>query len=177
MKRKLALLAWLVSAIFLAVSAGSNWKSTELTAEVGSALISVTGFDVYPISGALALLQLSALAVVLLVPRALGRFVQVVTAFSSVIMVAYAVSDWPNQTLRASVLAVSDAIGISGEMGQEEYIATSEVTIWPVMYLVALTINALLLLLGAILPERREATYASSDSNEDTDDLWESQKA
>lgn len=177
MKRRLMLLSWLASALFLAVSAGSNWKSIDLTAEVGSALISVSGFDVYPISGALALLQVSALAVVLLVPRALGLFVQGIAALSSVIMFLYSVADWPNQTLRASVLAVSDAIGISGEAGQEEYIAASEVTIWPVMYLVALATNVIVLLLGAILPERRGVASAVSEDNEDTEDLWESQKA
>lgn len=177
MKRRAALFGWVLSVAFLALAAGSTWKTVQLSPEVGGAIVNVSGFDVYPIAGALALLQLAALAVVLLVTQTLGKLVQGITAISSLVMFLFAVSDWSSQTLRTSILAISETIGISGETGQEQFLVSAEVSAWPILFLVALFVNASILLLAVTLPSKAATNVTERDKDEDTDDLWESQKA
>lgn len=176
MKRKIALIAWAVSIAFLALASGSIWKSVQLTAEVGAGIVTVSGFDVYPIAGALTLLQIASLAVVLLVAETPGKFVLAITSITSITMFIFAVSDWSNQTLRASNLVISEVIGISGEAGQEQFVASAEVSLWPVLYLLALVANSVILLLATVSPLGAGKRQTESSKDEDTDDLWESQK-
>ena len=171
-----ALLSWLLSLIFVAVTAGSTWKDIDLSAEVGSAEIIVTGLDVYPIAGAVILFQLAALSVVSLISRIPARIIQALVASLSLALFVFVIPDWSIQTQKASIQAISDAIGVAGQTVQGQLVVLDKFTLWPVIFLVALILNSLIVLLGALSSTTTSRRDRPLESTNDTDHLWESQK-
>lgn len=158
--------------MFVLFSASSNWVEITLIPEAGSQSIWVTGFEVFPVAGALLLLQSFAVVVSLLSKELVGRIVRLALLPIVMWQVISGFIDLSGD-LKATIAAkVTDLTGISGESAQGELISQMTSSIVPNLYLLALVINIFALLVTAAIPGAKPPPKPNR-SPTDADDVWE----
>jgi TRAP-type C4-dicarboxylate transport system permease small subunit len=170
-----ATLAWIASLALLAIAAGMNWQSFEVSMSAGGGLIEISGFLAFPIIGTLVLLQVLTLLIGLLVKPLVTRVLAgvmlplMVWNFSDVLL---------NSTTRVQetlVGVLAKQTGVIEQIGDSEFLASSSIGISSSLFLVALAVNCLLLAFFLLRPAIRNRAKARKGGQQQPEDLWSSQ--
>jgi hypothetical protein len=167
---------WLVTILLLTILAGLSWVDLTLSPASGGQQIDVTGFQVFPVISALLLLQGAALLAALFTPPLVGKFIGAVQV-PIVLWHAFVVLTTIQQSLQDAVAAeITKATGVVGVASQAQLVETAlDNNVWYI-YLAALVLNALALVARAMLGKSKEKIDSGAISQNDADDLWESQR-
>lgn len=176
MRSRKITIAWLVSVGLIAVFAGMSWINLELSPEAGAQKFELSGFQVFPIVSALMLLQVAALLTTLLTPELVAR---AISGLLAPIMLAhgfFVLLGLPSSIQNAVEVQITEITGVSGFASQAEFVEfVGETYLW-VGYLLAITLNAAVLLAKALSKSGSSKAKASKEELVSQPDLWDTQK-
>jgi hypothetical protein len=160
----------------LTILAGFSWVDLTLSPASGGQQIQVTGFLVFPFISGLLLLQGSALLAAFFTPPLVGRIIGAVQV-PIVLWHAFVVLTTIQQSLQDAVAAeITKATGVVGVASQAQLVESAmDNNVWYI-YLAALALNALALVARAMVGKPSVKTDSGASSQEDAEDLWESQR-
>lgn len=168
--------AWLASILLLTVFAGLSWLNLELTPEAGAQVVEITGYIVFPVISALILLQAAALLASFLTPVTVGRVISGSLVPVMVLHGVYVGLSLQGATQNAIAAQVGEITGVVGTNSQLQFVAfAGDTYIW-VAYLLAIVVNAGILLAKAVLKLGPAVAREAEKPSEDAGDLWETQK-
>ena len=176
MNRNRLLVIWLLSILAVAISAGQNWGSFEVSLAAGGGTFGVSGYAAFPVLGTFLGLQLIAVLLSLLsrpiVTRFLSSAIAIVMAWS-VFLVLTSASE---QIFLTAQRELAEKTGVLQDLASSDFLISSAVSSWSVVYLAAGLLNIIILGMVALLwRERSVATKARRDV-EQPEDLWGDQK-
>lgn len=175
MTKRQTLLVWALSLLGLLIASSSPWVTSRLTQEVGTAEIQVSGLEVFPVIGALLLIQTAGFMVVLLVGQKFARLLSILLGLGT-LWVSYLVGIGFVSLSKARIsMEISSVIGITGADEQLGYISNTESSVWPYVFLVMAVGNIIILAVQGLsmrIAPSNNSVRAMSDSAED---LWENQ--
>jgi hypothetical protein len=165
-----------VSMLIMTVFASINWSSFEVAAELGDSPIGVTGFAAFPAIGALLSLQVVTAALSTMmsgwVPKILSAIL--VPLMSWLLFTVVLTND---QAIRAELSRiVLESTGVSGSLGQQDLIQSSQGNQFWVLFSIAVVLNILVLVIKALVPPKPETTKKAPGKSSMADDLWGSQR-
>ena len=175
MTKTQATLAWIASLALLAITAGMNWQSFEVTMSAGGGLIEISGFLAFPVIGTLVLLQVVTLLIGFLVKPLVTR---VLAGVILPLMVWIFFDVLLNSTTRVQetlVGVLAEQTGVIEQVGDSEFLASSSTGVASSLFLVALSLNSLLLAVVLLRPAKRNRTKARKGGQQQPVDLWSSQ--
>ena len=167
-------LFWLLTLLTISVFAGSTWVEIVLNPEAGGQQIHVTGNHVFPVTAALLLLQAAGLLTSYFAPDVFGRFIAgslAIGMMTHLVSVGLEMDAAMDLALSAEI---SEATGILGLTGQNQFLESITSNLMWVGYVLAMALNIIVLITRAILKQRRGGK-SSSVAFDETTDLWESQ--
>jgi hypothetical protein len=167
---------WLLTILLLTILAGFSWVDLTLSLASGGQRIEVTGFLVFPVISALLLLQGSALLAAFFTPPLVGKIIGAVQV-PIVLWHGFVVLTTIQQSIQDAVAAeITKATGVVGVASQAQLVESAmDNNVWYI-YLAALALNALALVVRAMVGKPKEKIDSGASSLNDADDLWDSQR-
>jgi hypothetical protein len=165
-----------VSMLMMTVFASINWSSFEVAAELGDSPIGVTGFAAFPAIGALLTLQV---VTAVLSTMMFGWVSRVLSAILVPLMswLLFTVVLTNDHAIRAELSRILlESTGVSGSLGQQDLIQSSQGSQYWVLFSIAVVLNILVLVFKAMVPPKTETTKKAPRMSSMADDLWGSQR-
>ncbi len=176
MNSKKITIAWLLTVSLMAVFAGMSWINLELSPEAGAQKFEISGYQVFPIISALMLLQVASLLATLLTPELVARVISGVLAPIMLAHGFFVLLGLPSNIQNAVEVQITEITGVSGFASQAEFVEfAGETSLW-VGYLLAVTLNLVVLLAKAFSKSGSSKAKASKEELVSEPDLWETQK-
>jgi hypothetical protein len=165
-----------VSLLIMTVFAAINWSSFEVTAELGDSSIGVTGFAAFPAIGALLTLQVVTLVLSIMMVGWVSRVLSaiLVPLMSWLVFTVVLTKDQAIQGELSRI--VLESTGVSGSLGQQDFIQASQGNMFWVLFSIAVVLNILILVFRAMVPAKTETTKNAPRKKPMPDDLWGSQR-
>lgn len=174
MTRTKVLLSWLFSTGLVAITAAQSWQSFGVSESAGGGVIHITGFLAFPVIGTLMSLQIVIILVSLLVKPIVTR----VLAASTLPLMIWSFFDVAltsgNQVRETLVSVLAAQTGVVQDLSTSEFLASSSVSVFTMLYLISAALNALVLAFLALIPVKHEKPKAAKSKGE-PEDLWSSQ--
>ena len=175
MTRSRSIALWLLSLMLLAISAGQSWNSFELSDEVGGGIVEVSGFEAFPVIGALLALQVVAALLSFLVRPMLTRFISIAITPLMLWNLIDVLSNSASQVQLTFVRALAEQTGVLADSASSGFLIASSGGVFSFLYLGCLVLNVLVLVSVAVT-----ATHFKSQSKQRVErnlpeDLWSSQ--
>jgi hypothetical protein len=170
-----AALSWLASLALLAITAGQSWQSFAVSASAGGGVIDVSGFLAFPVIGTLISLQVVTVLLSLLVRPLVTRLL----AGALVPLVAWIFIDVvlsASSQIQSTVMAIlAEQTGVLEESSTSEFLVSSSGGVFSGLFLVALGLNAVLLVVIALVGIKNSTAKSVKADSELPEDLWSSQ--
>jgi hypothetical protein len=173
--RKISI-AWLATIALLLISAGISWLNLQLSPEAGEQEFAISGYQVFPIISALMLLQVAALLATLLTPKTVARAISGILAPIMLVHGFFVLFNLQASLQNAIEVQITEITGVSGFASQAEFVEFAGETYMWVGYLVAVTLNSVVLLTKAFSKSGFPKAKASQEELASEPDLWETQK-
>ncbi len=174
MTRTKLLLSWLFSTGLVAITAAQSWQSFELFESAGGGVIQITGFLAFPVIGTLISLQVVIMLLSLLVKPIVTRILAAAT-FPLMIWSFFSVLLTSEIQVRETLVSVLAAqTGVVQELSSSEFIMSSSVGVFTMLFLITAALNALVLAFLVLKPFQHQKPKASKSKRE-PEDLWSSQ--
>jgi len=172
--RTKVLLSWLLSGGLVAITAAQSWQSFELSESAGGGVIQITGFLAFPVIGTLISLQVVMILASLLVKPIVTRILATATLplMISIFFEVLLTSEIQVRETLVSVLAAQT--GVVQELSSSEFIMSSSVGVFTMLFLITAALNALVLAFLVLKPFQHQKPKASKSKRE-PEDLWSSQ--
>ena len=177
MTKNRALLAWLTTLLLLLIAAGQSWQTFTVSEDVGGGDIYVTGFQAFPVIGAIIALQIVLIFVGLLVKPLITRLM--IGAITPLLIwvlldIIFNTTEQVNATFAGSL---AEKTGVIADPTNSELVVASSGTIFPIVFSAFLVLNVLVLVFIAItVPKLRPATKERI-SRDLPEDLWSNQSS
>ena len=174
MTRTKVLLSWLLSGGLVAITAAQSWQSFELSESAGGGVIQITGFLAFPVIGTLISLQVVMILASLLVKPIVTRILATAT-LPLMIWIFFEVFLTSEIQVRETLVSVLAAqTGVVQELSSSEFIMSSSVGVFTMLFLITAALNALVLAFLVLKPFQHQKPKASKSKRE-PEDLWSSQ--
>lgn len=174
MTRTKVLLSWLLSGGLVAITAAQSWQSFELSESAGGGVIQITGFLAFPVIGTLISLQVVMILASLLVKPIVTRILATAT-LPLMIWIFFEVLLTSEIQVRETLVSVLAAqTGVVQELSSSEFIMSSSVGVFTMLFLITAALNALVLAFLVLKPFQHQKPKASKSKRE-PEDLWSSQ--
>jgi len=172
--RTKVLLSWLLSGGLVAITAAQSWQSFELSESAGGGVIQITGFLAFPVIGTLISLQVVMILASLLVKPIVTRILATAT-LPLMIWIFFEVFLTSEIQVRETLVSVLAAqTGVVQELSSSEFIMSSSVGVFTMLFLITAALNALVLAFLVLKPFQHQKPKASKSKRE-PEDLWSSQ--
>jgi hypothetical protein len=171
-----ALFGWFATLLLLIVAAGNSFATISLTKQAGGQVFGISGYQVFPVSNALILMQAAALLVGFLIPAVINR---VISGFLSLVMTWHfvlVVASFEDSLAKALAFEVTAITGVSGLEGQLALIESINETGMALIYPAAVLLNTLFLVARAIFKFQAGENKPNSNKVDDSVDLWDAQR-
>jgi hypothetical protein len=170
-----ALLSWLVSLAFLAITAGQSWLSFEVSESAGGGVIHINGFMAFPVVGTLIALQVVIILVGLLVKPIITRILAATTLPLMIWTIFEIALNSEDQVEATLMRALASQTGVLEELSTSEFLVSSTVGFFTTLFLISAALNSVLLAFMALFPPKSLKTKASRSNSQLPEDLWSSQ--
>jgi len=173
--RSQILFGWFLSLVLVVITAGQSWGSFEVSQSAGGGVINISGLQAFPVIGTLASLQLLLILSSLLVKAQVTRIMcagllpLMLWNFFEVLM------NYVQRIQGTLITVLSEQTGVVEELATSEFLVSSSIGVFSLLFLVAAGINALVLAGVALLPPKKGSAKARQAKQRLPEDLWSSQ--
>ena len=174
MTRTKVLLSWLLSGGLVAITAAQSWQSFELSESAGGGVIQITGFLAFPVIGTLISLQVVMILASLLVKPIVTRILATATLPLMIWIFFEVLLTSEIQVRETLVTVLATQTGVVQELSSSEFIMSSSVGVFTMLFLITAALNALVLAFLVLKPFQHQKPKASKSKRE-PEDLWSSQ--
>jgi hypothetical protein len=174
--RAQALGTWILIVLMLVLAAGQSWGTFLVTDSAGGGSLGISGFSGFPVIGTLIALQtVSILATLLvrpivirivaglLVPFMIWNFIDVLVSAESKVRETF-------------VRVIAEQTGVMQDASSSEFLVASSNSLFPWVYLGAVTLNIGFLCSIAAVTLKSKAVASAAKDKDLPEDLWGNQK-
>jgi len=176
LKRNRLIASWLLSILLVAISAGLSWGNFEVSLQAGGGTLEITGYNAFPILGTLVGLQLVAVLLSLLTRPFVTRFVSLAIALLMSWSLFLVLTSSPKQIILTAQRELADKTGVLQDLASSDFLISSAVGLWSVLYLFAGLLNTLTLVIVALFWRERSVPKRAKNERDLPEDLWGDQK-
>lgn len=170
MTRRLPDFIWAFSVLLMVMAGASSWRMVELTPDVGSRVLTLNGFEIYPVLAVILLVQVLAKIIGYLVSPLAQRILAAVMVPATAVLIGPLF--FSPESFSQSILAeqIADLTGISGQASQLALISSASETLWQLVLQLVMVVN-----LGALLSMvfSKQARGSNRKDLEHVEELWE----
>jgi hypothetical protein len=176
LNRNRLLAIWLFSIVALAIFAGQNWGSFEVSLAAGGGTLGVSGYAAFPVLGTLVGLQLIAVLLSLLSRPIVSRFLSSAIAIVMAWSVFLVLTSASEQIFFTAQRELAEKTGVLQDLASSDFVISSAVSSWSVVYLAAGSLNIIILGMIALFWRERSVAKKAKRDVEQPEDLWGDQK-